>query len=173
MKNDLDDFQIKLSFNEIKSMKKENFKKAVKEACKRYVFQKLLKLKEGHKKGSKIKYKKLEIQKYLLSDKISVKEAKLLFKIRTEMLDVRQNFKNKYIDKSKNDDYNEKLLSCPLCELHIDNAKNILKCSVLDNNNNDNDNDNFDDLYSEDMDKVSSMIKKFNKLWRQRQDLQQ
>ena len=109
-----------------------------------YVFKKLIKLKEGHKKGSKIKYKKLEIQKYLLSDKISVKEAKLLFKIRTEMLDVRQNFKNKYIDKSKNDDYNEKLLSCPLCELHIDNAKNILKCSALDNNNN----DNFDELYS-------------------------
>ena len=77
----------------------------------------------------------------------------------------------KYIDKSRNTDYNEKLLSCPLCELHIDNAKNIFKCSALEENNNNENDNNFDDLYSEDMDKVSSIIKKFTKLWRQRQDL--
>lgn len=43
VKQDLDDFNIKLSFQEIKSMKNEKFKNIVKEACKKYTFCNLMK----------------------------------------------------------------------------------------------------------------------------------
>ena len=54
------------------------------------------------------------MQKYLQTDEITTKEAKLLFKVRTEMIEVKQNYKNKYIKKSNESEVNEKALLCPL-----------------------------------------------------------
>ena len=42
VKKDLVDFDIKLSFEQIKAMKKNKFKKIVKEACKAFSFKKLM-----------------------------------------------------------------------------------------------------------------------------------
>ena len=50
VEKDLEDFGIKLSFDQIKKTKKDTFKKIVTEACKRYSFIKLMKLKEGKNK---------------------------------------------------------------------------------------------------------------------------
>ena len=54
VQKDLDDFEIRLSFNEIRHTKKHTFKKLVVEACKRYSFKKLIKLKEGKSKGKRL-----------------------------------------------------------------------------------------------------------------------
>ena len=54
-----------------------------------------MKLKEKHEKGRPNSYDKLEMQKFLNNENITVK-------IRTEMHDVRSNFKNTYIKKSDN-----------------------------------------------------------------------
>ena len=128
-----------------------------------------MKAKEGHKKGKQVKYRKLEIQRYLISDKITVKEAKLLFKIRTEMIDVRENYKNKYVKKQNDAKSNEKALLCQLCKNHADSAENVFKCSAL--NDRDEDKNIFKNLFSDNMDGVSSTIKEFSSLWRKRQQL--
>ena len=74
------------------------------------------------KKASKIKCTKLEIQDFLISDKLTVQEAKFLFKIRTNMLDFRANFKTKYGNNQLTNDY----LLCPICSNHVDNEERFL-----------------------------------------------
>ena len=166
---DLKDFNINLSFDQIKIMKSAKFKKVVKEACKSYTFKLLMKDKEKHKKGSKIIYNILEMQTYLKTDKITTKEAKLLFKIRTDMIEVKKNYKNKYINKNNEPEVNERALLCPLCQLHIDSAEKIFICSVLNDQTDNDKNDLFDKLFSKDMKVVATSIKQFSKLWKMRQ----
>ena len=110
VQKDLADFQIFLTLKEIKSLKAENFKKKVINACKDYVFDKLLNAmwRKNIKKGRNIQYSKLEIQPY---------HSKV-------------NFKNKY---GKTEVTNEQLL-CPMCNVHIDNEENLLQCSEIVNN---------------------------------------
>ena len=113
------------------------------------------------------------MQNYLISDKITVKEAKTLFKIRTNMLEVRNNYKtkNKYSSQNDNDDdkdngnkdYDDDIL-CPLCKKHLDSEENILKCEELGTNT-----IKFDDLFSKDENKMAIAIKEFQKLWKKRQ----
>ena len=116
--------------------------------------------KSEHSKGRRLTYKKFEVQNYLKSEKINVNEAKLLFKIRTNMLEVRNNYKRKY-SKNKQDQGSkspsDNELLCPLCSKHLDNEENILHCDELEN-----DSDvQFLDLFSKDVDKLSKTVKQF------------
>ena len=112
------------------------------------------------KKGNKLHYAKLDIQNYLISDKLTTHEAKLLFKIRTNMLDFRVNFKSKYGKGQITDEY----LLCPICKNHVDNEENIFICSELRNVSN----AKFNDIFSNDMNLVAKTIKQFQKLWNAR-----
>ena len=108
VKKDLNDFEISLTFEQIKNVKQDAFKKKVLEACRKYTFKQLLfqqqkrRNKSKNSKGNKINYKNFELQKYLRSDKISAKDAKLLFMIRTNMSDVRYNYRHKYTKSNNN-----------------------------------------------------------------------
>ena len=162
--------EISMTLEEIQSMKETTFKKKVLEACKKATFKQLLLKQQKRRdesdrsKGNKIKYKRFGLQTYLKSDKISATEAKLLFKIRTNMLDVKNNYRQKY---SKNDKVSDEILLCQLSENHVDSEENIFQCTVLEN-----DTDvKFENLFSENIDKVSKVLKQFKKLWRKRQDL--
>ena len=126
--------------------------------------------KSENSKGRMLNYTKLEIQNYLKSDKISVKEAKLLFKIRTNMLEVRINYKGNYL-KNKQDQVSTapsdfEHLQCPLCNKHLDNEENIFKCEELKNDSE----AEFMNLFSKDMNKMSKALKQFHKLWKIRKN---
>ena len=122
--------------------------------------------KDRHEKGRHIKYIELKIQNYLVSQEISTQEAKMLFQIRSEMIDTKENYKHKYIKKSNDTQTNLEALLCPLCRLHVDNAETILQCSELPKNNQ---NIKFQDFFSNDMKTVSVAIKHFMKIWKIRQ----
>ena len=73
------------------------------------------------------------------------------------MLDFKTNFKRKYItDKVENE-----ILLCPVCNDHIDNEENLLNCKHLSTSKK----VNFDDIYSNDMDKVAKTLKEFRRIW--------
>ena len=163
VKEDLQDFGIKFTFEEIRNMKPDMFKKKVNLACREYSFKKLLKEKGKHSKGSQVKYVEFEIQSYLKSDKITTKQAKLLFKIRSNMLDVRSNYESKYVRKGESDD--TKLL-CQLCKVHRDTERNIFQCTELGNMSD----ISFDDIYSKNMDKLAKAVTLFQKLWKIRKN---
>ena len=74
------------------------------------------------------------------------------------MLDFKTNFKRKYV--KDNEDENEKLL-CPVCSDHIDNEENLLNCQYLSASKN----VKFEDIYSNDMEKVAKTLKEFRRLW--------
>ena len=157
---DLKDFEIEESLTEIANMKIDSFKKKVSAACSKYTFKKLMEEKEKHSKASKLTYQCLTMQNYLTSPKVTEKEAKLLFKIRVRSLNVRNNYKNKYMNDS---------LLCPLCNQHIDNQENVLLCKELNSSQN----TKYDDLFSPDLDVVAKTIKHFKYLWRKREEKMQ
>ena len=96
VKKDLEDFNIKYSFDEISKIKETLFKKEVAKACKDYTLRELNFEKEKHEKGENLTYNELQMQSYLTTSKLSANDAKFLFKIRSRMLDVRTNFEGMY-----------------------------------------------------------------------------
>ena len=106
VKNDLKHLEINLDFEEIKKLSKESFSKIVRERTKSVAFNELMEKKMTHSKANKIRYTKLEMQSYMKNSKISQREAKNIFKFRTQMArEVKMNFRSIYTD-----------LKCPECK---------------------------------------------------------
>ena len=82
----------------LRSMKKQMFRKLIKEKIEKITFQKLVTLKKSHSKVEKIEHNRLVMQKYLQPNKtkISTEEAQLIFKIRCRATNVKENLKGKY-----------------------------------------------------------------------------
>ena len=71
-----------------------------------------------------LQYDEVKCSDYLKFSHISTDEAKLLFKLRTRMYAVKNNFKGRYL----ND------LNCRLCsENSLENQEHLLECSILKN----------------------------------------
>ena len=120
-------------------------------------------------KGNRLNFNKLEMQSYLKSNKISSKEAKILFKIRTNMLEVKKNYKRKFGQDEHILNDNDNIL-CPLGDNHLDTEENILKCENLKTDNDDSDL-KFNDLFSKDEEKAAKTLKQFYKKWKIRQQM--
>ena len=93
--NDLKYLNINISIEEIKIMKKTQFKKLLKESIKNKALEYLLD-KQGSK-GKEIKYSCLKMAEYLLpnEEKLSISERRNIFAIRNRMIDIENNFKNR------------------------------------------------------------------------------
>ena len=80
----------------IASMTKKQFKKWVKIKVKKAAFEFLINENETKSKTKKIKYKEFKLQTYLKSNLFSDHEAEYLFKLRSETIPLKANFKTKY-----------------------------------------------------------------------------
>ena len=83
----------------------------------------LNKLRENKKKGKEIEYVELKMQNYLQPNTTDItnKEAKLLFQIRSRMLNIKMNMKSKYKDN----------LKCEICEKEDESQEHMLECTEL------------------------------------------
>ena len=116
-----------------------------------------MEIRSRHTKSKEAEYTKLETSKYLISNIFTVSQSKLLFKIRSRMLDVKSNFKNKY-----NDDIN--LLRCDLCKSgDLDTQSHVISCKSIDNNSNQT--ANYSHLFSENLNTVKKAITVYEKSW--------
>ena len=107
----------------------------VKEAA----FKALMNMKESHSKMDNLSYKKLDMKSYLKCSSSFSKKASSLFRYRTNMADVKMNFKNKYSSFS---------LLCPMgCEKE-DSQLHLLECEDL-NDISKHDEINYMDIFSE------------------------
>ena len=154
---DLEDFKINLTFEKIRKMSELTFKKKVVEACKEYSFNELIKemKRKNIKKGNKIKYNKLGIQKYLITNKLTSHEIKFLFRIRTKMLNVKTNFSHMYPNSQECEKCNEGL---------PDNQDHIPLCNGLKTKVN----INYNDLFSSDVEVMKKALTGFEAAWNQR-----
>ena len=122
VQDDLQQLNISISFDEIKSLKKEKYKSIVKEAIEKKAFQDLLQMKENHSKGKEIVYGGLQMRKYLRSPNISIEKAKLLLQLRSRMAPFRENYRGMYPSDS----------ACPLCESGTpDTQQHIISCQKI------------------------------------------
>ena len=156
VRKDLKDIGINDTFEEIAKKKEETFKKQVTKAGQIYTFRKLKNEKDRRSKGQNLKYNKFEMKKYLVNENFKSREAIFLFKIRTEMLDVRKNYEKQYINN----------MTCQVCHSHTDTQQSILTCSVLNTKPN---KINYNDLFSEDLNIVVPALKQYQKLWSKRE----
>ena len=75
---------------------------------------------KSHSKVQQGIYKNLNGMQYFQDNRFSTDQIKLLFKLRTRMFDVRNNFRNNY-----------ECASCPLCGLHGDTQAHLLSCVMI------------------------------------------
>ena len=146
------------NFDIIKVKKKKKFKKELRIAIKKRAFNYLIEKikKDDMKKIKNIKYKNLEMQKYLKTGKIYTNRKKLLFKIRTKMLNVGKNYGRNVL--------------CPICLKEEDNQIHLTKCIIILNSLTIQDsNINIDDAFETNMDKANAISIVIEKILQKRE----
>ena len=116
---DLKDLGINyLELEEIKNMKKDAFKKLIKEKISDIALKYLLEGNEDKSKSKYLKYYQLKIQSYLLSKNTTTRQKKYLFHFRTRMIKVGHNYGRK--------------VSCPVCQTEAgDTQEHMFNCFGL------------------------------------------
>ena len=155
VKEDQEDLEIDLSFEDIKSLSKDSFSNFVKKQLGEKALQFINKKKLEHSKVRHIKHDELKMQAYLQASNVrSVSLAKFLFSARTRMLDVGGNFSQR----------NEGKIKCKLGCNEEDTQRHLLICPFLAQNHvrNPNDKSEYEDLFSsqvEDQFKIAAIMK--------------
>ena len=162
VEKDLKEIHLNISMESIKVMSKEEFGKKVRIAVSKAAFKFLRAEKQKRSKVREVKHDNLEMQNYLTPTGLSLKQAKLLFQLRSRMLDVRTNFKNKYND-----------LLCPVCKEKPDTQQHVLECSALLQNTNFITDSTvlYSDIFDSDVQKLKSVTQLFDNLWKKRNKL--
>ena len=118
-KETIEDLGLNMTLERIKVMKEEDLKEIVKKACEKKALEFLNKNKEGHSKVLHISHPKWEQQPYLKPNQmVSIDE--FIFLLRTRMLDIKTNYRNKYSD-----------VICPICKSADDEQAHLLVCKEL------------------------------------------
>ena len=142
-REDLENLNINLSFEEIKDLSKEKFKNIVKKAVSNKAFEYLTTEKTKLSKIQHIEYDKFDIQEYLLPNQTSIRMAKFIFHARSRMLDLKSNYKNRHRD-----------FLCPTGCGAEDTQKHLIECERLTDSTLVSDLPNYDDLFAKHVGKV-------------------
>ena len=122
VKIDMKEFDMEPDLEQIRSKSNFSFKALVKKQTKQLALTNLNKTKEKHSKMENLQYAELGMQKYLKNEKITVKQARILFKFRTRMERFWGNFKG-----------GKPPQPCPVCKdvLSVDTQEHSFRCKVL------------------------------------------
>ena len=95
---DIKELELNINFVDMKHMTKNEWRNMIKKSIKKKALKELDELKMKHSKVRNIKYKDLEIQTYFLPNKQegTKEDIELIFKLRTNMTNVKMNMKNKF-----------------------------------------------------------------------------
>ena len=164
VKEDLVYLELNYSNEDIKNFKKENFLKKVKKQIRKIAFRDLTSVIPNEKNENKriltkmknLKYSNLELQDYLKNSLVNSKYAKQIFKYRTRMTKVGNNFKNS----GKNE--------CPLCFKNVDSQEHLIDCenNILD----DIEIIEYENIFSENTSEILSTVKVLVKAMEERED---
>ena len=119
VKKDLETFDFDNDFEIVKDFSKETLSSEIKKSCRSKAFDDLLLKKEGYSKGNNLEYGELKMRSYLKSEFINSNDAKTIFKFRSRMLNVKNNFRGSH----------QNNLNCPLgCPNQIDSQIHLIFC---------------------------------------------
>ena len=137
--------------DDIINLSKESLKELIKKRTSVVAFDYLYKIAESHSKVQHQIYKDLNGMQYFEDNRFSTDQIKLLFKLRTRMFDVRNNFRNKY-----------ECASCPLCGLHGDTQDHLLSCVMIQKHFTPS--IMYEDIFSEECNTLLETSKEFEKI---------
>ena len=142
-----------INIENLKEISKNTFKKKLKEKISALALKDLNKIKESHSKVKDLQYKKLEIQNYMKQRSFKTQEIHLLFKLRTRMLQVKNNFKNQHEN-----------IQCDLCNEAEETQEHLLDCQTIIDNCEELYNDStvqYNDIFSQNPNKLLKVTKLF------------
>ena len=94
VKADLQQLDIKMSFQQIRNVSVNCFKTIVRKQIRLKALAYLQQCQLSHSKSRQVTYKKLEMEEYLKpANNLTIQEKQFIFKARTNMLNVKSNFK--------------------------------------------------------------------------------
>ena len=117
----LKELEIDLDMKEIKDMKITRFRNLVRRNTTKVALNNLNQIKLKHSKVLHIEHNKMEMQKYFVASNLCGKDKKFIFALRCRMVEVKHNFKEKYLN-----------MSCPCCEEDEDTQEHLLTCPELE-----------------------------------------
>jgi hypothetical protein len=120
VKTNLEEFGIPCDLDHIRSMTTEKFKSLVKIKANEYALGLLHELQGTHSKMSDLYYPELKLQDYFKTPGIETKEILNLFKWRTRMTPLGENYRG-----------DQGHILCPLCSNHLDNQPGLLQCEEI------------------------------------------
>ena len=120
---DIKELNINKTFEEIQKMKKNEFNRVVTQKIQKWALDKLEEKKKTHSKVKEQTHENLGIQKYLKH--INIKIRQLIIQSRSEVTNVKMNFKGKYED-----------FKCEACNQENETQEHVLPCEILNKNEN-------------------------------------
>ena len=140
----------------------ESLKEVLKRAISKAALQYLLELGNTHSKVNVNLYNDMSGMKYMKDPRFSPDIVNLLFKFRTRMFNVRNNFRNKYRQTD---------ILCPLCKSTEDTQEHLFLCRVIKNSLQIDFSSVYQDIFSEDTDKLLAVGKDLKMITELRADL--
>ena len=134
--------QLNIQMEDIMSRSKNSLKELLMKKVSIVAFQYLIGLAQSHSKVNEKIYKNLNMAEYLIDSRLTPDLVNLLFKFRTRMFNVRNNFRN---------NYRQTNILCPLCEESEDSQQHIFSCNVLRNRISAPTTSKYEDIFSSDI----------------------
>ena len=118
VKNDFEEINLEISDQEIINMDTKSYKTLIKSRVRDYSYIELKELQAGHEKGNKMDHEDLQKpQEYLQTNKLTNKQASLLFHLRGQSINgIRDSFHKQY----------NRDLQCRLCMSKIDSQSRLI-----------------------------------------------
>ena len=153
---DLKDFKIEISFDEIRTLTKNQFCKILKTSIKQTAFEYLIGKQKS--KGKEIKYSELKMSEYLMPnmENLSIDDRRKIFETRNRMIPIPMNFPN---NKNKND------TRCWCGE--IEDTKHIYLCKQWTEQS---EQYAFEMIYTDNMPKLVKVYKRFKECYKKREE---
>ena len=122
VKKDLEDLQLPLNFDDIRSKSTGCFKNLVKKKTMKYAFEKLKCMKDKHSKMNNLDYEGIKMQNYFSRNDLKNEQKQIIFKFRTRMANFGENYRG-----------SRDQVNCPLCDTHPDKQELSYTCKVIQN----------------------------------------
>ena len=121
LEKDKVELNLQLTDEEIQGYSQEQFKSIVQTRIEKCAIKNLIKLRNSHSKSENLKINGFKPSDYHMSKNLTSEEVKILFKLRTRMIDVKGNFSSCYTNN----------IWCKLCNLFTETQQHLLECTVL------------------------------------------
>ena len=120
---DKEELNLELSDEEIRSMTKQQFKKLLKQKIEKLARGFLKNIQNFHSKTKNLELKTFTPQDYLLSKNLNTQEVQNLYKLRNNMIDVKENFKSSHTNN----------MWCKTCSLFTETQQHLVDCQSIKN----------------------------------------